>query len=106
MKLVVDTNVVVSALLWQGVPGRLLDLAGEQQARLFASRARLDELADVLGRAWYRRYCATTSRIQRITSGAAGPGAFRWSESISGMRFSGCGGIAANSWSRNFSSPG
>ena len=48
MRLVVDTNVVVSALLWQGVPGRLLDLAGEQQVRLFASRALLDELADVL----------------------------------------------------------
>ena len=50
MRLVVDTKVVVSALLWQGVPGRLLDLAGEQQVRLFASRALLDELADVLGR--------------------------------------------------------
>ncbi len=50
MRLVVDTNVVVSAFLWQGVPGRLLDLAGEQQVRLFASRALLDELADVLGR--------------------------------------------------------
>jgi putative PIN family toxin of toxin-antitoxin system len=50
MRLVVDTNVVVSAFLWQGVPGRLLDMAGEKQVRLFASRALLDELADVLGR--------------------------------------------------------
>ena len=50
MRLVVDTNVVVSAILWQGLPGRLLDMAGEQQVRLFASRALLDELADVLGR--------------------------------------------------------
>lgn len=50
MRLVVDTNVVVSAFLWQGLPGQLLDMAGEQQVRLFASRALLDELADVLSR--------------------------------------------------------
>lgn len=50
MRLVVDTNVVVSAFLWQGVPGRLLDMAGEKQVRLFTSRALLDELADVLSR--------------------------------------------------------
>lgn len=50
MKLVVDTNLVVSAFLWQGTPGRLLELAGEKQVRLFSSRALLDELADVLGR--------------------------------------------------------
>lgn len=50
MRLVVDTNVVVSAFLWQGTPGRLLELAGDKQIRLFASRLLLDELADVLGR--------------------------------------------------------
>jgi predicted nucleic acid-binding protein len=31
MRLVVDTNVVVSAFLWQGTPGRLLEMAGEKQ---------------------------------------------------------------------------
>ena len=50
MRLVLDTNVVVSAILWQGLPGRLLELAGDKQVRLFASRALLDELGDVLGR--------------------------------------------------------
>lgn len=50
MRLVVDTNVVVSAFLWQGTPGRLLEMAGEKQVRLFVSRAMLDELADVLVR--------------------------------------------------------
>jgi putative PIN family toxin of toxin-antitoxin system len=50
MRLVVDTNVVVSAFLWQGVPGRLLEMAGEKEVRLFTTRALLDELADVLGR--------------------------------------------------------
>ena len=50
MKLVVDTNILVSAFLWQGTPGRLIELAGEQECRLFTSRALLDELADVLQR--------------------------------------------------------
>jgi putative PIN family toxin of toxin-antitoxin system len=50
MRLVLDTNVVVSAILWQGVPGRLLEMAGEKQVRLFTSLALLDELADVLNR--------------------------------------------------------
>ena len=50
MRLVVDTNVLVSALLWQGTPGRLVELAGEQECQLFTSRALLDELAEVLQR--------------------------------------------------------
>ena len=31
MRLVLDTNVLVSAFLWQGVPGRLIELAMEQE---------------------------------------------------------------------------
>lgn len=60
MRLVVDTNVVVSALLWQGTPGRLLDMAGEKQTRLFSSRALLDELADVLSRKKLAKSVAAT----------------------------------------------
>ena len=60
MRLVVDTNVVVSAFLWHGVPGRFLDMAGEQQVRLFASRALLDELADVPGRKKLAKSVAAT----------------------------------------------
>ena len=48
---VVDTNVLVSALLWQGMPGRVIELAGEEQAiQLFTSRALLDELAATLAK--------------------------------------------------------
>lgn len=50
MRLVVDTNVLVSAFLWEGVPGRLIELAGEQEIQLFTSRALLDELAATLGK--------------------------------------------------------
>ena len=50
MRLVVDTNVLVSAFLWQGTPGRLLELAGEKECRLFTSRILIDELSEVLHR--------------------------------------------------------
>lgn len=60
MRLVVDTNVVVSAFLWQGTPGRLLEMAGEKQVRLFTSRVLLDELADVLGRKKLAKSVAAT----------------------------------------------
>ena len=48
MKLVVDTNVLVSAFLWQGNPGRLIELAAEREIQLFTNRALLDELAATL----------------------------------------------------------
>ena len=47
---VVDTNVLVSAFLWQGVPGRVIDLAGEQEVQLFTSRILLDELRATLAK--------------------------------------------------------
>lgn len=50
MRLVVDTNVLVSAFLWQGTPGRLIELAGEKECQLFTSRVLIDELAEVLQR--------------------------------------------------------
>lgn len=50
MRVVVDTNVLVSAFLWEGTPGRLIELAGEQVVQLFTSRALLDELAATLAK--------------------------------------------------------
>ncbi len=50
MKLVVDTNVLVSAFLWQGAPGRLVELVGEKECQIFTSRELLDELSGVLHR--------------------------------------------------------
>ena len=47
---VLDTNVLVSALLWQGKPGRLIEAAGEQRIRLCTSRAMLDELEATLNK--------------------------------------------------------
>ena len=50
MRVVLDTNVVSSALLWGGTPERLIELAGEGSIELFTSEALLAELAGILGR--------------------------------------------------------
>ena len=50
MRLVLDTNIVVSGLIWSGPPRRLLDLAVRGDIALFSSTVLLDELAGVLER--------------------------------------------------------
>lgn len=60
MRLVVDTNVLVSAFLWQGTPGRLVDLAGEKEIALYTSRALVDELSEVLHRKKLAKQVAAT----------------------------------------------
>lgn len=52
MRLVLDTNVVLSALVWRGTPHRLLTQIRQQLEihRLFSSEALLTELAKVLNR--------------------------------------------------------
>lgn len=50
MRLVADTNIVVSGLLWQGAPRQVLDAARARLVTLFTSSALLAELEDVLKR--------------------------------------------------------
>lgn len=50
VRIVADTNTVVSGLLWQGPPRRLLDLARARSVTLCTSRTLLAELAEVIGR--------------------------------------------------------
>jgi predicted nucleic acid-binding protein len=47
LRLVADTNTVVSALLWHGAPHRLFQAIETEELSLYASRALVDELADV-----------------------------------------------------------
>jgi putative PIN family toxin of toxin-antitoxin system len=51
MRLVLDTNVVVSGLLWGGSPRRLLDHGRAGRIALFTSAPLLAELDEVLARA-------------------------------------------------------
>jgi putative PIN family toxin of toxin-antitoxin system len=50
LRLVADTNTVVSALLWHGAPHRLFEAIEAEELFFYASLALIDELADVLAR--------------------------------------------------------
>ena len=50
MRIVLDTNVTVSGLLWSGPPRRILGAARAGSIRLFVDAELLSELADVLRR--------------------------------------------------------
>lgn len=50
MRVVADTNTVVSGLLWHGPPREVLDAARTGKIELFTSSILLAELEDVLGR--------------------------------------------------------
>jgi uncharacterized protein len=58
VRVVLDTNVVVSGFLWGGVPRQLLQAARENRLRLFTSTPLLLELTDILGRAKFARKVA------------------------------------------------
>ena len=55
MRVVADTNTVISGLLWTGAPRKVLDLARSGQITLYTSPALLAELRDVLGRAKFSK---------------------------------------------------
>lgn len=60
MRLVLDTNVVLSGLLWTGSPMRILAAAQAGEAELFTSRALLAELHRCLARAKFARQLAVS----------------------------------------------
>ena len=59
MRLVLDTNVVVSGLIWSGPPRQLLDLARRGRVTLFSSGVLLDELGRVLERDKFAAFLAS-----------------------------------------------
>jgi putative PIN family toxin of toxin-antitoxin system len=56
MRVVVDSNVLVSAYFWGGVPGRVYDLVVDQQVRALVTAYTLRELQTVLVRPGFSRY--------------------------------------------------
>jgi putative PIN family toxin of toxin-antitoxin system len=64
-RVVLDTNVVLSAFLWRGRPGSILELAGERELLLFTSRALLSELSEVLQRERFASPVAKTGKSVR-----------------------------------------
>jgi putative PIN family toxin of toxin-antitoxin system len=65
VRLVLDTDTVISGLLWSGVPRRILDAAGENLVTLFTSPALLAELEDVLQRPKFVQRLATANVAAR-----------------------------------------
>jgi uncharacterized protein len=50
VRIVADTNTVVSGLLWSGPPQQLIDAARERRITLYSSAALVAEFAEVIGR--------------------------------------------------------
>jgi putative PIN family toxin of toxin-antitoxin system len=66
VRIVLDTNVIFSALLWRGPPYELLKVIREHSsARLCASSILLEELADVLTRPAATRRLAVIGKTAR-----------------------------------------
>lgn len=67
MRLVLDTNVVASAVLWGGVPRLLLQAGREKRIDLFTSAALLAELTDILGRRKFdKKIAASTLTVDQL----------------------------------------
>ncbi len=62
LRIVADTNVIVSAVLWGRIPGQLIAAAVEGEIELFTSQALLDELADVIARKKFAKAVARTGQ--------------------------------------------
>ncbi len=72
MRLVLDTNVVASAILWGGTPRLLLQAARDKRVELFTSTAMLAELTDILGRRKFaRKIAASQLTIDQLVDGYA-----------------------------------
>ena len=66
MRVVLDTNIVISALLWRGDPYRLLQLGVAGEFDLLTSPVLVAELVDVLG----RTHLASRLAAQNMTASA------------------------------------
>jgi putative PIN family toxin of toxin-antitoxin system len=73
MRVVLNTNTVISGILWGNQPRQILDLAKADKIKLYTSKVLLDELLDVLSRPKFakRLISVVQSTPQEILSGYA-----------------------------------
>jgi uncharacterized protein len=72
VRVVIDTNTIVSGLLWHGPPRRVLDAARVGQIDVFTSIVLLAELEDVVGRTKFSaRLCAAAVLPTELVTGLA-----------------------------------
>lgn len=60
MRIVLDTNVVASALLWDGVPRSLIRIALDSKVSFYSSAPMLEELAGILSRTKFEKKIAAS----------------------------------------------
>lgn len=66
MKLVLDTNTVISGLFWRKAPRLIMDAATEGHIELATSTVLIDELAEVIARAKFSRKLAEQNIAARV----------------------------------------
>jgi predicted nucleic acid-binding protein len=73
VRAVLDTNVLVSGLIWKASPRQVLDAARDKRLTLYTSGVLLDELAEVLSRRHLASViaCALAAQADWIVSGDA-----------------------------------
>ena len=65
MRIVIDTNVLVSGLLWHGPSNRLWNHVLTAHAELFSSQILIDEFAEVIERPKFKAILARASRTSK-----------------------------------------
>ena len=72
VRIVLDTNVVASAMFWKGKPFQLLKAAREQKVELVCSVAMLKELSNTLGKAKFAaKVAASEQSVDQLVDGYA-----------------------------------
>lgn len=72
MKIVLDTNIIVSGLFWKGAPRHILDLARSAKVSLFTSPDLLTELTIVLARKKFNeRLTLAQTSVEELALGYA-----------------------------------
>ncbi len=72
MKIVLDTNTIISGIFWKGAPRQVLDLACSGNLTLFTNPELLIELTNVLGREKFKsRITLAATTVEELVMGYA-----------------------------------
>ena len=76
MRVVLDTNTVVSGFLWDSQPRALIDAAVDERIELFTCATLIEELAGILPRRQFTSYTPSVSAGRMIRKGRPPRGHF------------------------------
>lgn len=73
LRVVLDTNIVISGIFWGGLPGQALDAVSELRAQLISSRDLFTELHTTISRTKFaKRVAATGKSIDELLDASTG----------------------------------